>query len=167
MLKLKLQYFGHLMQITDSFEKTLILGRLKAGEGDDRGWDGWMVHWLDGHEFEQALGNGNGQGGLECYSSWGHKETWLSDWTTATLLTFLLANLPLNLSLLEISGVVPAFLTRHWLLHRDQFYLWGWDHSYNILSRIWFLPDFLIEIGHTKDNACCLWIAFIKKQEVL
>ena len=38
MLKLKLQYFGHLMGITASFGKTLILGRLKAGgEGDDRG----------------------------------------------------------------------------------------------------------------------------------
>ena len=38
MLKLKLQYFGHLMRRTDSFEKTLVLGRLKAGgEGDDRG----------------------------------------------------------------------------------------------------------------------------------
>ena len=37
MLKHKLQYFGHLMQRTDSLEKTLMLGRLKAGEGDDRG----------------------------------------------------------------------------------------------------------------------------------
>ena len=37
MLKLKLQYFSRLMQRTDSLEKTLILGRLKAGEGDDRG----------------------------------------------------------------------------------------------------------------------------------
>ena len=36
MLKLKLQYFGYLMQRSDSFEKTLMLGRLKAGEGDDR-----------------------------------------------------------------------------------------------------------------------------------
>ena len=44
MLKLKLQYFGHLMWRTDSLEKTLILGRLKAGgEGDDREWDGWMA----------------------------------------------------------------------------------------------------------------------------
>ena len=44
MLKLKLQYFGHLMQKPDSLEKTLMLGRLKAGgEGDDRGWDGWMA----------------------------------------------------------------------------------------------------------------------------
>ena len=44
MLKLKLQNFSHLMRRTDSFEKTLMLGRLKAGgEGDNRGWDGWMA----------------------------------------------------------------------------------------------------------------------------
>ena len=43
MLKLKLQYFGHLMQRTDSLEKTLMLGKSEAGEGDDRGWDGWMA----------------------------------------------------------------------------------------------------------------------------
>ena len=44
MLKWKLQYFGPLMWRTDSLEKTLKLGRLKAGgEGDDRGWDGWMA----------------------------------------------------------------------------------------------------------------------------
>ena len=44
MLKLKLQYFGHLMQRTDSFEKTLMPGKIRAGgEGDDRGWDHWMA----------------------------------------------------------------------------------------------------------------------------
>ena len=43
MLKLKLQYFGHLMERADSFEKTLMLGKIEAGEGDDRGWDGWMA----------------------------------------------------------------------------------------------------------------------------
>ena len=37
MLKLKLQYFGHLMQRTDSLEKTLMLGMYQGGEGDDRG----------------------------------------------------------------------------------------------------------------------------------
>jgi len=43
MLKLKLQYFCHLIQRTDSLEKTLMLARLQAGgEGDNRGWDGWM-----------------------------------------------------------------------------------------------------------------------------
>ena len=44
MLKLKLQYLGHLMWRADSFEKTWCWGRLKVGgEGDDRGWDGWMA----------------------------------------------------------------------------------------------------------------------------
>ena len=55
MLKLKLQYFGHLMWRVDSFEKTLLLEGLGAGgEGDDRGWDGWMASltrwtwvWID------------------------------------------------------------------------------------------------------------------------
>ena len=44
MLKLKLQYFGHLMRRADSLEKTLMLERLRAGgEGEDRGWGGWMA----------------------------------------------------------------------------------------------------------------------------
>ena len=44
MLKLKLQYLGHLMRKVDSFEKSWCWERLRAGEeGDDRGWDGWMV----------------------------------------------------------------------------------------------------------------------------
>ena len=55
MLNLKLQYFGHLKGRSDSFEKTLMWERLRAGgEGDDRGWDGWMASatqwtwvWMD------------------------------------------------------------------------------------------------------------------------
>ena len=44
MLKLKLQYFGHLIRRIDSLAKTLMLGGIGAGEeGDDRGWDGWMA----------------------------------------------------------------------------------------------------------------------------
>ena len=52
------------MRRTDSLEKTLLLGkRLKAGgEGDDRE-QGWH-HQLNGHELEQALGDGEGQGSL-------------------------------------------------------------------------------------------------------
>ena len=42
-LKLKLQYFGHLMQSTDSLEKPWCWERLKAGEGVNRGWGGWMA----------------------------------------------------------------------------------------------------------------------------
>ena len=43
MLKLKLQYFGHLMQRTDHWKSPWCWERLKAGEGHDRGWDGWMA----------------------------------------------------------------------------------------------------------------------------
>ena len=55
--------------------------RLKAGgEGDDRGWDGWMHHRLNGHEFEQTLGVGDGQGGLACCSPWGCTESGMTEW---------------------------------------------------------------------------------------
>ena len=76
MLKLKLQYFGHLMQGSDSFEKTLMLGktevrRRRTTEDEIVGWH----HQHDGHAFEQALGVGDGQGSLACCSLWGHKES--------------------------------------------------------------------------------------------
>ena len=74
MLKLKLQYFGYLMRRTDSFEKTLMLEKI-GGEGDSRGRDGWMASLTQWHEFEQAPGVGEGQGGLACCSLLGHKES--------------------------------------------------------------------------------------------
>ena len=84
MLKLKLQYFGHLMQRADSLEKTLMLGktegRRRRGVTEDE-----MVglhHWLNGHEFEQTPGDSEAQGSLVCCSSWGHSWTTLSDWAT-------------------------------------------------------------------------------------
>ena len=55
MLKLKLQYFGHLMQRTDSLEKTLMLGKIEGGRrrGQQRmRWLDGITHQLDGHEFE-------------------------------------------------------------------------------------------------------------------
>ena len=76
MLKLKLQYFGHLMQRTDSLEKTLMLGKIKRGRR--RGRQGMRLlngHRLNGHEFELNLGVGDGQGSLMCYSPWGLKES--------------------------------------------------------------------------------------------
>ena len=84
-LVLKLQYFCHLMQRTDLVEKTPILERLKAGgEGDDRRWGVGWHHQPDGHEFEQALGVGDGQGGLACCSPLGRKESDITEWLNST-----------------------------------------------------------------------------------
>ena len=72
MLKLKLQYFDHLMQRTDSFEKTLMLGKI---EGWRRGQQ--RMRWLDGmtDSMDMGLGGGDVQGGLACCNSWGCKES--------------------------------------------------------------------------------------------
>ena len=51
MLKLKLQYFGHLMQRTDLLEKTLMLGKIEGKGMIEDEMVGWH-HWLDGHEVE-------------------------------------------------------------------------------------------------------------------
>ena len=84
MLKMKLQYFGHLMWKADSLEKTL--GKIEGGRG--RGWQMvWWYHQLNGHEFEQGPGIGDGQGSLVCYSPWGCKESDMAkrlNWTELT-----------------------------------------------------------------------------------
>ena len=75
MLKLELYYFGHLMGRTDSLEKTLILGKIEGREEKGTTEDemvGWH-HQLDGHEFEQALGVGDGQGSPTSCRPWGHR----------------------------------------------------------------------------------------------
>ena len=75
MLKLKLQYFGHLMQRPDSLEKTLMLGKTEAkGDGATEDEMVRQHHWLNGHESEQTLGDCEGRGGLAYCSLWGRKE---------------------------------------------------------------------------------------------
>ena len=78
-LMLKLQYFGHLMQTTDSQEKTLMLGKTE-GRGRTETKMVGRHHQLNGHESEQALGVGDGQGSLVCCSPWGQKESDTSEW---------------------------------------------------------------------------------------
>ena len=75
-LKLKLQYFGHVMRRVDSLEKTDAgrdWGQEEKGTTEDE-MAGWH-HRLDGHEFEWTPGVGNGQGGLVCCGLWGCKES--------------------------------------------------------------------------------------------
>ena len=97
MLKLKLQYFGHLMQRTDSLEKTLMLGKIEGRRRRDV-WLGSITttttitedemvgwyHWLDRSEFEQASGVGDGQGSLECCSLRCHKGLDTTEWLNWT-----------------------------------------------------------------------------------
>ena len=76
MLKLKLQYFGHLVPRVHSLEKTLMLG----GIGGRRRRGRQRMRWLDGitdsmDVTEWTLGVGDGQGGLACCDSWGRKES--------------------------------------------------------------------------------------------
>ena len=77
MLKLRLQYLAQLMRITDSLEKTLMLGKIKGWR--EKGMTKYeMVGWhhqLNEHEFEQALGDSEGQGSLACCSPWGLSQT--------------------------------------------------------------------------------------------
>ena len=83
MLRLKCQYFGHLMWRVDSLEKTLMLGGI--GNRRRRGWQ--RMRWLDGitdsdaHEFGWTPGVGDEQGGHAAIHGVAKSWTWLSDWT--------------------------------------------------------------------------------------
>ena len=75
MLKLRLQYFGHLMWRLTHWKRLWCWEGLRAGgEGDDRGWDGWMASltWWTWVWVNSDVGDG--QGGLACCDSWGRKE---------------------------------------------------------------------------------------------
>ena len=77
-LKLKLEYFGHLMRRADSFEKTLMLGKIEDRRRRGQQRMRWLIGWhhrLNGHGFGWTLGVGDGQGGLACCDSWGLKES--------------------------------------------------------------------------------------------
>ena len=90
MLKLKLQYFGHLMWRTTLWKRPWRCKRLKArGEGDNRGWDSWMASltwwtWV----LASCSDVVDEQGSLVCYSPWGCKESYMTEWLNWTELTY-------------------------------------------------------------------------------
>ena len=77
MLKLKFLYFGHRIHRADSSEKTLMLGKIKSRrrrrQQRMKQWNG--ITNSNGHEFEHALGDGEGQVSLACCNPWGRKES--------------------------------------------------------------------------------------------
>ena len=110
MLKLKFQYFGHLMQRTDSFEKTLILGKIEGGRR--RGWQ--RMRWLDGiaDSIDMSLSK------LRelvmdraCCSPWGHRESDMTEWLKWTELNIYMVNL---YSLMK--GVTLSYIFKYFIL---------------------------------------------------
>ena len=93
MLKLKLQYFGHLMWRADSLEKILMLGKVDSRRRREwRGWDGWMASLTRRTLVWASSGVGDGQGSLACCSPWGCKESDTTEqwnWTEFRLPSFL------------------------------------------------------------------------------
>ena len=76
MLKLKLQYFGHLMRRADSFEKTLVLGKIEGRRRRGRQRMRWLDRITDSKDMSVSkLQELVRQGGLACCSPWGHKES--------------------------------------------------------------------------------------------
>ena len=94
MLKLKFQYFDHLMQNAYSLEKTLMLGKTEgrrrrgATEEEMIGWH----HQLNGHKLKPTLRDCEDPGSLVCCSPWEHKEsdTTGRDWTATTIIIYTL-----------------------------------------------------------------------------
>ena len=104
MLKLKLQYFGHLMRRTDSVEKTLMLEKIEGRKR--RGWQ--RMRWFNGitnsMDMSWATSHplaGDGQGGLPCCRPWDHKESDMTEqlnWTELVMLSnYLILCFPFHL----------------------------------------------------------------------
>ena len=115
MLKLKLQYFGHLMWITDSFEKTLMLGKIKGERrGDNRGWDGWTASptqwtwvWVSSGSWWWT---GN-PGVLQSMGLWRIRHDWVTElnWTELKL-SFCTSNNSLHCLLASIASVKKSVI---------------------------------------------------------
>ena len=132
MLKLTLQYFGYLMWRTDSLEKTPMLGKIEGWEEMGMREDEmvWWQHRLNGHEFEQTPGVGDGQGGLACYSPWSCKESDTTEWLNWTEL---ISNISVKVILLKkdvFSHLLNKYSSNIYLLQHINLGKWKYNREY-------------------------------------
>ena len=116
MLKVKLQYFGHLMQRADLLEKTLMLGKMQEDKGmtedETVGW----YHRLNEQEFKQVLEDGKAQESLACYSPRGLKQSDMTDLLSNNILGMPFFNLNL------LPTIKCTLFLVHLKYHQNKYY---------------------------------------------
>ena len=158
MLKLKLQYFGHLIRRVYSLEKTLMLGKTEGRRRRGQRMVGWH-HGFNGHKFEQALGDSEGQGSLACCSSWDCKQSDMTEqlnnnyakkpgWQILFILQCKVHNMHwIHLTIMTIINSTFLFVLSmaSWVVARDHmahktkniYYLALYRSSLPTLNRVW------------------------------
>ena len=109
MLKLTLQYFGHLMQTDDSLEKSLMMGKIEGRRRRGHQRMRCRDDITNEHELGQTPEDGEGQGGLACCSPWGHmgSRDWVTEQQQQTACIFL------NHSMYHIISKIICFVFPH------------------------------------------------------
>ena len=117
---------------------------------------GWH-HWCDGHEFEQALGDGDGQRGLACCSPWGRKETWLSIWTELCIIYMFIHSYICTQHICVYTAYIHncVYTHTHIYSYPDVRITHLWNLQWKMFSSSWrfyfirIAVNFLLEMGFT------------------